>query len=86
MLLSTLVIIDVGYVSIYYVESGINIGSFVDAIWWTFVTATTVGYGDISPATGIGRIIASILIKTTGIGFIGMLTGTIATFSDKTLK
>jgi voltage-gated potassium channel len=78
-LLSTLVIIDVGSVSIYYVERGITIGSFADAIWWTFVTVTTVGYGDISPATGIGRIIASILMLT-GIGFIGMLSGTIATY------
>ncbi|GIM30088.1 potassium channel protein [Clostridium polyendosporum] len=53
--------------------------SFGDAIWWAYVTATTVGYGDISPATGIGRIIAAVLMLV-GIGFIGMLTGTIATF------
>lgn len=52
---------------------------FDDALWWAYVTATTVGYGDISPATGIGRIIAAVLMLV-GIGFIGMLTGTIATF------
>lgn len=43
-----------------------------------------MGYGDISPATNAGRIIASILMLV-GIGFVGMLTGTIATYflSDK---
>jgi voltage-gated potassium channel len=38
-----------------------------------------VGYGDISPSTVIGRIIASIL-RLVEIGTIGMLTGTIATY------
>ena len=51
----------------------------LDSLWWSFVTVTTVGYGDISPTTGPGRIIASILMLI-GIGFIGMLTGTISTF------
>jgi voltage-gated potassium channel len=38
-----------------------------------------VGYGDISPTTNAGRIIASILMLV-GIGFVGLLTGTIATY------
>ena len=53
--------------------------NFGNALWWSFVTTTTVGYGDISPATTSGRIIAVILMLV-GIGFIGMLTGTISTF------
>ena len=53
--------------------------SFGNALWWAFVTATTVGYGDISPATPLGRVIAVILMLV-GIGFLGMLTGTISTF------
>lgn len=53
--------------------------TFADSLWWSFVTATTVGYGDISPATTQGRIIAAILM-ISGIGFISMLTGTISTF------
>lgn len=52
---------------------------FKDSLWWSFVTTTTVGYGDISPRTGLGRIIATILMLV-GIGFLSMLTGTIATF------
>lgn len=53
--------------------------SFKDSIWWSFVTATTVGYGDISPTTTGGRVIAVILMFV-GIGTIGLLTGTIATY------
>lgn len=53
--------------------------TFGDALWWSIVTTTTVGYGDISPATPAGRIIAVILMLF-GIGLIGMLTGTITTY------
>ena len=52
---------------------------FYDALWWAFVTATTVGYGDISPSTAGGRIVA-IMLMLVGIGFISTLTGTIASF------
>ena len=52
---------------------------FQDALWWSFVTATTVGYGDLSPATNAGRIIASLLMLV-GIGLIGSLTSSITSF------
>ena len=53
--------------------------SFPNALWWSIVTCTTVGYGDISPSTPIGRVIAVILM-IFGIGLIGMLTGAITTY------
>jgi voltage-gated potassium channel len=54
-----------------------NIRSIGDAFWWAVVTSTTVGYGDISPVTAEGRIIAIMLI---GIGAIGAFTATVASF------
>jgi voltage-gated potassium channel len=53
--------------------------SFGDALWWAVVTATTVGYGDISPSTVEGRIIAVVLMLT-GIGVIGIFTATVVSF------
>lgn len=53
--------------------------TFPDALWWSIVTCTTVGYGDISPSTPIGRITAVVLMMF-GIGFVGMLTGSITTY------
>ncbi len=50
---------------------------FSDALWWSVVTATTVGYGDISPASPGGRI-AGVVLMLVGIGFLGVLTATIA--------
>lgn len=64
-----------GGVLISYTENR----SFSDGIWWAFVTTTTVGYGDISPTTDIGRIIAAVLMLV-GIGLIGSLTSTITSF------
>lgn len=54
-----------------------NIDSIGDALWWSFVTITTVGYGDVFPQTTGGRVIG-IIVMIFGIGFLGMFTATIA--------
>ncbi len=51
--------------------------SFTEAFWWSIVTVTTVGYGDIVPQTLGGKILGGFLM-VFGIGFIGLFTGTIA--------
>lgn len=50
---------------------------FGDALWWSIVTMTTVGYGDVSPATPGGRLVG-IIVMLSGIGLLGLLTATIA--------
>lgn len=51
----------------------------MDAIWWMIVTTTTVGYRDISPEKVLGRITA-IYLMLVGVGLVGMITGSIATY------
>lgn len=62
-----------------------SIKNYPDAIWFSIVTTTTVGYGDIVPVTGLGRFLA-ILLMLFGIGFIGALTSTIRSFITNNRK
>src|SRR5258706_10881961 len=77
----TVVIVGLGAMGILAVERGQNnsIQSVGDALWWAVVTTTTVGYGDVSPVTGEGRLIA-VALMVVGIGFIGVFTATITSF------
>ncbi|RMF61510.1 MAG: cag pathogenicity island protein Cag26 [Calditrichaeota bacterium] len=60
--------------------------SLLNALWWSIVTLTTVGYGDITPTTLEGRVVG-IIIMFFGIGLLGMFTATIASiFVEKKLK
>lgn len=54
-----------------------NIKTAEDAIWWAFVTITTVGYGDRFPVTSEGRIIAAVLMSA-GVGLFGTFSGYVA--------
>jgi voltage-gated potassium channel len=51
-----------------------NIRTAGDALWWSYVTITTVGYGDKYPVTTEGRVIAAVLM-TVGAGLVGTFTG-----------
>lgn len=56
-----------------------SILSFPDALWWAARTVTTVGYGDMTPTTPIGRGVAVVLM-VLGIGLFGLLAGTLASY------
>lgn len=66
---------------IFFSEQKTNseINSIFDAIWYTLVTITTVGYGDIAPSSVIGRIAAMILL-IAGVAIFGALSGKFASF------
>lgn len=53
--------------------------SLIDGLWWTMVTLTTVGYGDLSPATAGGRVVAVVLMVTS-IGIVSVVTANIAAY------
>ena len=54
-----------------------NIKTASDALWWAYVTVTTVGYGDEYPVTNSGRIVG-VLLMTIGVGLFGVITGYLA--------
>ena len=56
--------------------------SWGESFWWAIATATTVGYGDISPHTLVGKF-AAVLLMMVGIGIIGSLTSAMTTFFTK---
>lgn len=64
----------------YYVENEAQPNKFENigqSLWWSVATLTTVGYGDIYPITGLGKILSSI-IALIGIGFVALPTGIIS--------
>jgi len=56
-----------------------NISNGLDALWWTAVTITTVGYGDFYPVTLGGRLTA-VFVMLMGIGIIGVLASILSNF------
>ena len=66
------VVIFLGGFAMYLVEHnrpGANITNLGNAFWWAIITITTVGYGDYTPVTTIGRIIA-VVVMFSGIGIV----------------
>ena len=75
-----LCVLEFGALAMLSVESkstAANITTASDAIWWAYVTITTVGYGDQYPVTNAGRILG-ILVMTAGVGLFGTLSGFLA--------
>jgi voltage-gated potassium channel len=83
-------VVTTGAIAIYVLEETHNshINSIFDALYWSLVTISTVGYGDIAPVSPAGRVIAMMIILS-GIAMISFATSVIVSaFSEKltTLK
>jgi len=77
---AVIVVIELGAFLVLLFERNVpnaNILSASDALWWTCVTITTVGYGDHYPVTNAGRLVG-IFIMAMGVALIGTLAGFIA--------
>lgn len=74
---STAVLIVFAGAAMVVVEPATVKGDFSGGVWWALATATTVGYGDISPTTLWGRILAGLLM-VSGIGLTATLAASIA--------
>jgi len=76
---ATVLVLD-GAVIVYLVERHApdsNIHTLGDALWWSFVTVTTVGYGDFFPVTTEGRITAC-FVMATGVLTLAVVTAQVA--------
>jgi len=77
---SVIIILEVGSFLILRAESSspdANIKTASDAMWWAYVTITTVGYGDRYPVTNAGRLVG-VLVMTTGVGIFATFAGFIS--------
>ena len=77
--LFAILVIVFGSIAILYLEVSpqANIATAEDALWWSMVTMTTVGYGDLYPVTTSGRLLAALLM-TSGILLFGTFTAAVA--------
>jgi hypothetical protein len=80
LLLMGILVLQFGSLGILYLEQnapGANIRTASDALWYTIVTISTVGYGDQYPVSNAGRLVGSLLI-IVGVGIFGTFTGYLA--------
>lgn len=63
--------------------AGGTIKTFPGTLWWAMSTVTTVGYGDVTPVTPLGRAAAFVLM-VGGITFFSAITANVAAFLVKT--
>lgn len=76
----TIVVVQYASMSILWAEgknADGNIHTASDAVWWSYVTITTVGYGDRYPVTNLGRLVGFALLSS-GVGLFAVITGFLA--------
>jgi hypothetical protein len=81
-MLLVLIVLEFGSMLVLHFEQyapDANITTGGDALWWAFVSITTVGYGDKYPTTADGRLVA-FFVLAAGVGLFGVLSGYLANF------
>ena len=76
----TFILLLIASTMMYYIEKDVHGDAFpniVAAFWWAIATLTTVGYGDVYPVTGLGKLLSGI-IALLGIGLVALPTGIIS--------
>ncbi|GGW68931.1 voltage-gated potassium channel [Winogradskyella epiphytica] len=84
----TLMLIYFAAVGIFYFENEAqpeHFSSIFDSLWWSIVTLTTVGYGDVYPITMGGRIF-TFFILIIGLGIVAIPTGIISSSLTKAVE
>ncbi|MFT7582633.1 MAG: voltage-gated potassium channel, partial [Myxococcota bacterium] len=74
--------------AIYFVEGDpnkIGFSSIPEAMWWSIVTITSVGYGDVSPSTDLGKFVGGI-ICLVGVLFVALPTGILSAGFLETMR
>lgn len=87
-LVITLVLIYFAAVGIYYFENEAqpnHFSSVFDSLWWSIVTLTTVGYGDVYPIT-VGGKVFTFFILLIGLGIVAIPTGIISSSLTRTIE
>ncbi|WP_411071852.1 potassium channel family protein [Streptomyces sp. cmx-4-25] len=75
-----------GSLTVYHHEvdaPGATIVTFGDSVWWTCATLATVGYGDVSPVTPVGRVTA-VGLMACGLALLGAVTGSFSSWLIQT--
>ncbi|MFJ9040706.1 potassium channel family protein [Streptomyces sp. NPDC102406] len=71
-----------GSLAVYQQEHatpGANIRTYGDAVWFTCTTLSTVGYGDLAPVTGLGRLV-TVGVMACGLALLGAVTGSFSSW------
>ena len=75
-IVSTTVVVVVGSGVLMRLLDPHDYSTIGDGMWWALQTVTTVGYGDVTPTTRLGRIVAA-LVMLEGIAFLAVVTAAI---------
>lgn len=77
-----ILIVSMGALLVYEAEhaiAGSSIDTYPDALWWAFVSITTIGYGAYYPVTFTGRMVTVVMV-IAGVALIGVITGACASW------